>query len=56
MVLDVRKHKGKESWSYWLDSNGTTFLRNGKDLRILYSNIEHVHLAGPPCPTYCVHA
>ena len=56
VVLDVRKHKGKDSWSYWLDSNGTTFLRNGKDLRALYSNIEHIHLAGPPCPTYSVHA
>ena len=49
VVLDVRKHKGRDVWSYWLDNSGSTLLRNGKDIRVLYSHIEHIHLAGPPC-------
>ena len=54
IIMDIRKHRGQNSWSYWVESSstGNTLLKNAKDLRIHYSNVENVYLAGPPMPVH----
>ena len=54
VIVDIRKHRGQNSWSYWVESSssGSTLLRNAKDLRIHYGNIENVYLPGPPMPVH----
>ena len=54
VIVDICKHCGQKSWSYWVESSssGSTLLRNAKDLRIHYGNIENVYLAGPPMPVH----
>ena len=49
-IVDVRTHQDQKSWSYWVHNSrsGGTKLRNSKDLRIDYEQVENSYLAGVP--------